>query len=113
MVKEYKWLNRLAKWRTVYASWFFGTRLDTDEQVKCSKDIIERMLILRAETTVILGILVDKGLITSDEFVERLENEAKLACSDLEKRFPGFKTSDFGVDIDLNLAKDTTKGWPK
>ncbi len=30
----------------------------------------------------------------------------------LEQRFPGFKTSDLGVEIDPHLATETTRNWP-
>lgn len=106
-------LERLAKWRTVFASWQLGTRSNTDEELKAVKDHREVTIILRAEVTAVTAVLFAKGIITEVEFDEALAKEAELLNADFEKRFPGFQTDSQGVRIDVAKAHQTTKNWPK
>lgn len=102
-------LNRLAKWRSFFASWQFGTRCLDDAEANAVRDHREATLFLRAEVTALLSVLLNKGLITLDEFNEALAHEATLLCRTYEQRFPGFKATDLGLDINVAAAADTMR----
>lgn len=104
-------MNKLAKWRTVFASWQLGTRVSGDAECNAVKDHREVTILLRAEVTALLSILLQKKICTDLEFAEVLKRECELLDEDYEKRFPGFKTHQYGVDIDLNKAAKTMEGW--
>lgn len=104
-------LNKLAKWRTVFAGWQLGTRPKGDPECDAVRDHREATILLRAEVSAVAAILLKRGLMTEAEFATELENEAKLLDQAYEVRFPGFKTHQYGIDIDAKLAQETTKGW--
>ena len=105
------WVNRLAKWRTVFAGWQLGTRPKTDPECQAVRDTAEARLIMRAELSALSSLLIDKGVFSELEFVERLN----LAAEDLEglmqRRFPGAKATDSGLEIDLAKWAVTIKDW--
>lgn len=107
-------MNRLAKWRVVFASWQLGTRSDQDAECAALKDHREVTLMLRAEVTALTGLLIDKGIISVDEFTERVESESKYLCDLYETRFPGFHATDQGLTIDAKKAAETAARmhWP-
>jgi hypothetical protein len=111
MSEKIDWINRLAKWRTVFAGWQLGTRAKTDPECQAVRDHRESTMIQRAELSAISSLLIEKGVITEDEFLERLN----LAAKDLEglyqKRFPGAKADDTGLQIDVAVFRETTKSW--
>jgi hypothetical protein len=104
-------LNKLAKWRSVFAGWQLGTRPKGEPECDAVRDHREATIIMRAEVTALLCILIEKKICTDQEFAAALEKEATLLNQAYERRFPGFKTSQYGVDIDVRLAQETTKGW--
>jgi hypothetical protein len=106
------WLNRLAKWRAVLAGWQLGTRMKGDPESDAVRDHREATLLLRAEMNALTGLLIKVGIITVQQMHEAMIEEAKLACEDLEKRFPGFSAVDNGMEMDPRKAAETTKGWP-
>ena len=105
-------MNRLAKWRVVFCGWFMGTRPDTDQQAKAYKDLIERTLLMRAELSAVNRILVEKEIVGASELMDYIEEEAAELEKILELRFPGYKASEHGIDIDVELARKTSEGWP-
>lgn len=106
-------LNKLAKWRTVFASWQLGTRSSTDAECKAVKDHREATIMLRAEANALARLLMNKRIITQKEFEDTLHNEVTQLDRAYEEKFPGFSTTDTGVDIDLVVASETMKGWPQ
>lgn len=104
-------LNKLAKWRTVFAGWQLGTRVKGDPESDAVRDHRELSIILRAESSALVFLLIDKGVFTRNEWDTALEKEAVILDQMFEQRFPGFKTSQHGVDIDAKVASNTTKGW--
>ncbi len=104
-------LEKLAKWRAVFAGWQLGTRSDQDPECRAVRDHREATLMLRAEANALLGLLVGKGLLTEAEWAEALAREARQLDSDLERRFPGFRTTSSGLVIDPAKAAETTRGW--
>lgn len=106
-------LNRLAKWRAVLAGWQLGTRAATDPECQAVRDHREATIMLRAEVTTIIGLLVDKGVFTFDEFCARLEDAAAQLDADFATKFPGITATDHGLDMNLAVMQEhgTMKGW--
>lgn len=104
-------LNRLTKWRSVFAGWQRGTRPSADPECQAVRDHREATILHRAEISALTRLLIDKGVFTLEEFQNQLMVEATHLDHALEKRFPGFKATDVGMSIDLSKAKDTMKGW--
>lgn len=106
-------LNRLTKWRSVFAGWFLGSRDGDDEQCRAYRDLTDARLVMRVELTAIVGLLIDKGVLTAEEFQNAVANEADLYSRDLESVFPGFKATDTGMHLDTPKVAVTTRNWPK
>lgn len=105
-----KALNRLCKWRQVFAGWQLGTRPLGDPECDAVRDRREMLLLLRAEVTA-LTMLMLKQTCTMHEYEAQLETEANALDLMCQKRFPGFRATDTGMDINTALAADTTRGW--
>jgi hypothetical protein len=104
-------LNRLAKWRAHFAGWQLGTRPKGDPESDAVRDHREQTIILRAETTAIVGLLVKKGLITVDEFNAQLAEEADYLEHAYQRRWPGAKASDDGMVYNPHEAFAWMQGW--
>lgn len=105
-------LQKLCKWRSVFAGWQLGTRPDSDPECRAVRDHREATILLRAEVTALATLLVAKGVFTMAEFVAALDQEATLLDQDYTRRFPGFESTDHGIAItDVQRARETTKGW--
>lgn len=104
-------LNKLAKWRTVLAGWQLGTRPRGDPECEAVRDHRELGLLLRAELTAVTRILLEKGVFTIEEHQRILAEEALQLDAVYEKKFPGFKTCDTGIVMDLQQAMETMRGW--
>lgn len=107
-------LNKLAKWRNVFASWQAGTRLNSDAEIQALKWHIELSIMLRAEVNALTAILLAKGICTKEEFTDQLCDEAVNLDQQYEKKFPGISTDLSGVIYSLPEAAETmTKyGFP-
>lgn len=107
-------LQKLTKWRSVFAAWQLGTRADTDQECKAVKDHREVTILLRAEVSALTGLLIEKGVFTAVEFTEALANEAEQLSADYEKRFPGIEATLTGITYHLPKIKEhgTMDGWP-
>lgn len=104
-------LNKLTKWRVVFTGWQLGTRVKGDPEADAVRDHREATILLRAEISALVNLLVEKKIISWEEWSAALQTDAELLDKRYEQRFPGFKTSQYGVDIDVRLAQETTKGW--
>lgn len=104
-------LQRLCKWRTVFAGWQLGTRPDTDPECQAVRDTRELLLIMRVELSALASVLIKKGVIELDDWRVTLLEEIAIQQSALEERFPGFQATDYGLSVDAAKAKETTKGW--
>lgn len=103
--------NRLAKWRSAFAGWQLGTRPLQDPECQAVRDHREVTMMLRAEMNALSNLLVSKGVITSEEWLEALEREYTLLATVYEEKFPGMEATDYGLKVDpLNAAK-TMAGW--
>jgi hypothetical protein len=107
-------LNKLAKWRNVFASWQLGTRSREDGECRAVKDHREVTIMLRAEMNAMLGLLLKKGIITEEGWNASLISEAGQLDRDYEGKFPGFSTSPDSVTMDLHRAAETMRrmGFP-
>ena len=104
-------LQRLAKWRGVLAGWQLGTRPKGDPEADAVRDHRELSLILRAELNALVVKLIEKGVFTQEEFVAQVEAEADHLSTGMSKAFPGFKATDWGIEIDPKVAAETMRGW--
>lgn len=106
-----KALNRLARWRVVFAGWQLGTRPSDDPEAQAVRDHRELTILLRAESSALSTLLVEKGVITKAELYDALEIEAESLSKHYEQKFPGFRTTDEGLSLSPHIAKDTMQGW--
>lgn len=111
-----KKLNRVAKWRTVFASWQLGTRSDKDGECKAVKHHREMTIITRVELTGLANLLIAKGVISSIDLENAIGDSSDRLNSDFEQFFPGFHVTEYGVNMipasqALKTMKD--KGFPK
>jgi len=104
-------LNRLAKWRSVFAGWQLGTRPKGDPESDAVRDHREVTLLLRAEVNALTKLLTDKGTFTIEEFKTQLTEEADYLSAAMEKKFPGMKATDTGIQMDTQIACETMKSW--
>jgi hypothetical protein len=66
---------------------------------------------MRAEISALTKILLDNGIMTAKKFTTEVTDEAKLLDRDMEVRFPGFKSTDNGITIDVEKVSDTMRHW--
>jgi hypothetical protein len=104
-------LNKLTKWRCVFAGWQLGTRPDTDPECLAVRDHRDATILLRAELSTITSLLLNEGFFTQAQYQNQLLAEVEMLDAAYEKLFPGFRTSTVGVTIDPVAAKETTRGW--
>jgi hypothetical protein len=97
-------LQKLAKWRGLFAGWQLGTRPDTDPECQAVRDHREMSLFTRVEINAMLDLLVKKGLVTDQEWIDALQAEVEQYDRDMERRFPGASTSDQGLVITKEAA---------
>lgn len=114
-VTSFDALNKLAKWRNVFASWQLGTRLDNDGECRAVKDHRELSILMRAELSALTGLLIKKGVISQAGFEAALVSEAGQLDQDYERKFPGFSTDQDGVHMQLPEARETMRrlGFPQ
>lgn len=103
-------LNKLAKWRSVFAGWQLGSRSKEDPECQAVRDHREVTLLLRAEQSALVGLLIARGVFTVADWEAALLREAQLLDKDMEAKFPGVSTSDIGVHFGPEAAK-TMKDW--
>lgn len=103
-------LNVLAKWRVLFTGWQLGTRPKGDPEGDAVRDHREVTILLRAEMSALTGLLIDKGVITLDEWQAALEREAKALNADYERKFPGVTATLDGLTIDKRTLP-WMKGW--
>lgn len=97
-------VERLAKWRTVFAGWQLGTRSLEDPECQAVRDHREVTLLLRAEVSALVGLLVEKGVFTQEEYCLAVGEEAVRLEHDLQERFPGAKATDQGMQYDTRVT---------
>jgi hypothetical protein len=107
----YNAVNKLAKWRSVFAGWQLGTRAKGDPECDAVRDHREVTILMRAELSAITRLMLDRGVFDQDEFQLAMIEEAELLSKDYEKKFPGCKATDIGIQIDISKAGETMRHW--
>jgi hypothetical protein len=102
-------LNKLCKWRSVLAGWHNGTKTLNSPGTSAMRDLMDKWLIMRAEGSAIAALLVRKGIFSGEEFTDQVMAEAAILDRQLETVFPGFRTTENGVSIDLAVAQETMR----
>lgn len=105
-------MNRLAKWRTVFTGWQLGTRSKEDPEAQAVSDTREAIMLLRAEVSALSNLLIEANVFTFERFATQIITECDELERLYEKKFPGFKATDFGLNVNTQLAAETTKTWP-
>lgn len=104
-------LNRVCKWRSVLAGWQLGTRAKGDPECDAVRDHREATIIHRVEISALTYLLMERGIITQEQLSEAIEREAEFLNQMYEEKFPGFRATDIGMQIDTGVAMQTMKGW--
>lgn len=104
-------LNRLCKWRAVFAGWQLGTRSKDDPECQAVRDHREATILLRVEMSALCALLSKRGILRNDEFEAHLIEEAEHLMAAYEKGFPGFVAVDDGMQLEAKVSAETTKGW--
>ena len=107
----YAALNRIAKWRTIFAGWQLGTRPKGDPESDAVRDHREVSILLRVEATAVSKLLIDKGVFTLEDWQKAMLDEAELLSKDYEKKFPGCKATDSGIQMDISQVAKWMKDW--
>jgi hypothetical protein len=102
--------NKLTKWRSVFAGWQLGTRVKGDPECDAVRDHREVTILLRAEYSTLTKLLLDKGIFTTEEFQQAMIEECALLEKDYERKFPGMRAVEDGIQYDRR-ASETMKGW--
>jgi hypothetical protein len=108
-------LEKLCKWRSVLAGWHHGTKSMTAPGTKAMRDLMDKWLVMRCESSALAELLVEKGVFSAEEFANQVYKEAALLDKQMERLFPGFRTSmDGPVIFDVQIAQETMrqKGFP-
>ncbi len=67
-------------------------------------------ILLREQSSALLGLLLDKGIVTVEEFQRAAIVEADRLEEDYQQRFPGIRATDNGLEFDARAA-ETMKHW--
>jgi hypothetical protein len=108
-------LNKLCKWRMVLAGWHAGTRSMQEPGTKAMRDLMDKFLIARCESSALAALLIAKGVFTEQEFTDQIQQEARHLDQIYEQLFQGMRTSEDGVVFyDIKKANETMKtlGFP-
>lgn len=70
-------LNKVAKWRSLFAGWQLGTRSETDPEAQAVRDHRELSMMVRIEVNALLDLMIKKGVFTEQEWIDALEAEAQ------------------------------------
>ncbi len=95
----------------MFAGWQLGTRAKGDPESDAVRDHREVTILLRVEMAVVSKLLIDHGVFTLEEWQKAMIEEAGLLDKDYEKKFPGCKATDIGIQIDIGKASETMKHW--
>lgn len=102
-------LNRLAKWRSVFAAWQLGTRSDTDAECAAVRDHREVTILLRTEVSALLACLIKAGVFKLEDFQQQMIEEAEALDKMYQEKFPGMEATEIGISYDILKARETMK----
>lgn len=98
-------LVKVGNWKRVFASWQLGTTSESYGPYKAVADHRELSINLKIVTDALADILVSKGVCTLEEWHDAVFKQAELYDKDLEARFPGFKTTNLGLQVSPEAAR--------
>jgi hypothetical protein len=104
-------IQKLCKWRAVFAGWQLGTRSKEDPESQAVRDHREVTILLRAEVNALTCLLLRHEIFTHAELDEQVRSEAEYLDKAYQEKFPGFSADLNGVVIDVAKAAETTKNW--
>jgi hypothetical protein len=104
-----KALQRVCKWRSVFAGWQLGTRSDTDAECAAIRDHREVTILLRVEVSALAKLMIDAGVFTQEMWYRQLIEEAEALNEMYRKKFPGMEATDVGIHYDTKIASETMK----
>lgn len=104
-------MNRITKWRQIFAGWQLGTRPITDAPAQAVRDHRELGIMLRVEMSALVNLLAEKGVFTGDEYMKQCIEEAGHLETAYRRKFPGARATDDGMMIDPQVFAETTKNW--
>lgn len=102
-------LNRVCKWRVLLTGWQLGTRAKGDPEGDAVRDHREVTILLRVETSALIGLLLRKGVITQEEWESSLAMEADMLSDAFAAKFPGVTARPDGLSMDMERI--TAAGW--
>lgn len=103
-------IERLAKWRVLLTGWQLGTRAKGDPESDAVRDHREATLLQRVELSALTALLIERGVISADDFTRQLDVEAEHLNRLLEQRFPGVTATAEGLTFDQRVLA-WMKGW--
>lgn len=112
-------LQRLTKWRRVFAAWQFGPDHLLGDNANCPapvhavRDHREVTMLMRAELSALVILLVQKGVFTTGEYEAQLEVEATHLDVIYEQKFPGFIAGDDGITLHNPEALQTLQSFAR
>lgn len=98
----------LSNWKSLFASWATGLRPNQNTSYLAAQEQAETILILRAELTACLNLLLHLGVVTKDQFDEKFCEAVILLNQALENKFPGFKSTNEGLVLDKPITAQHT-----
>lgn len=106
-------VNRLAKWRSVFAGWQLGTRTDNDPECQAVRDHREVTILLRAEVNALTALLIRARVFSDEDLTAQMIDEAEHLSHQYEKKFPGMEATEHGIAYDLAKIREhgTMGGW--
>jgi hypothetical protein len=111
MLDAQRILNRVCKWRLIFAGWQLGTRSKADPEAAAVRDHREVSILLRVESSAMASLLIKKGVFTAEEFTTECASEAILLDKAFERRFPGIRATDDGMELSMPQAAETMRDW--
>src|SRR5271170_1357121 len=93
----------------------FGSALDSNGRYKAMIDVLERCYIMRAELNAVASILIEKKVITVEEWSAKIDAELTTYFEALAKDWPELEFKDDGVTIKNPRAladRSKREGWP-
>ena len=94
-------LNKLAKWRTLFAGWQLGTRPDSDPECQAVRDHRDLSLMARIDINALLALLIRKGVFTEQEWIDALPSFERMAPVTLS--VVCFRVHPAGIDNEMVL----------
>lgn len=103
--------NKFTKWRTVFAAWQLGTRAKEDPECEAVRDHRELSMLMRAEISALTALLLEHKVCTQEQLQMAILTEVQMLDRAYQKRFPGFQSRDYGIEMNIALASDTMRTW--